>query len=58
VDEARRLNHDDVGTEHLLLGLLREGEGVGAGVLIRLGVDLVHVRAEVLRVLDERDAER
>ena len=58
VDEARRLNHDDVGTEHLLLGLLREGEGVGAGVLTRLGVDLVHVRAEVLRVLDERDAER
>ena len=40
VDEARRFNHNYVGTEHLLLGLLREGEGVAGGVLESLGVDL------------------
>ena len=40
VDEARRLNHAYVGTEHLLLGLIREGEGIAAGVLESLGVNL------------------
>lgn len=51
VDEARRLNHHYVGTEHLLLGLVREGEGIAAGVLSSLGADLPKVRAETLRVL-------
>ncbi|HEV8634087.1 MAG TPA: Clp protease N-terminal domain-containing protein, partial [Chloroflexota bacterium] len=40
VDEARRLNHQYIGTEHLLLGLVREGEGIAAGVLVTLGVSL------------------
>jgi hypothetical protein len=51
VDEARRLNHRYIGTEHLLLGLVREGEGIAAGVLESLGVDLEHVRAETARLL-------
>ena len=51
VDEARRLNHHYIGTEHLLLGLLREGEGIAAGVLRSLGLDLEHVRAQTLQVL-------
>ena len=45
VDEARRLNHHYIGTEHLLLGLVREGEGIAAGVLESLGVSLEKVRA-------------
>ena len=45
VDEARRLNHHYIGTEHLLIGLLREGEGVAAGVLESLQVTLDKVRA-------------
>ncbi len=53
VDEARHLNHNYIGTEHLLLGLLREGEGVAAGVLESLGVSLDKARAEVLRFLNE-----
>jgi len=53
LDEARRLNHSYIGTEHLLLGLLREGEGVAAGVLESLGVNLEKVRAEVNRVLSQ-----
>ncbi|MDY6907392.1 MAG: ATP-dependent Clp protease ATP-binding subunit [Chloroflexota bacterium] len=53
VDEARRLNHSYIGTEHLLLGLLREGEGVAAGVLESLGVSLDKVRAETVRVLSQ-----
>ena len=44
VDEARRLNHNYIGTEHLLLGLVREGEGIAAGVLESLGVNLEKVR--------------
>jgi excisionase family DNA binding protein len=51
VEEANRLRHDYVGTEHLLLGLLREGEGVGARVLTTLGIHLDVARAEVKRVL-------
>ena len=51
-DEAHRLNHQYVGTEHLLLGLMREGEGVGAGVLESLeGVSLEKVRRQTLQVL-------
>jgi uncharacterized damage-inducible protein DinB len=51
VDEARRLNHHYIGTEHLLLGLVREGEGIAAGVLESLGVSLEKVRREVIVVL-------
>jgi ATP-dependent Clp protease ATP-binding subunit ClpA len=51
VDEARRLNHRYIGTEHLLLGLVREGEGVAAGVLGSLGVTLEKARAQTLKVL-------
>lgn len=54
VDEARRLGHHYVGTEHLLLGLIREGEGMAAGVLESLGADLEKVRNEVINVLVER----
>ena len=46
-DEARRLGHTYIGTEHLLLGLIREGEGVAAQVLHNLGADLERVRAQV-----------
>ena len=51
VDEARRMNHTYIGTEHLLIGLSREGEGVAAGVLESLGVTLDKVRAETHRIL-------
>jgi hypothetical protein len=54
VDEARRLNHHYVGTEHLLLGLLREGQGIGAGVLESFGLSLQVVRAHILQVLNEK----
>src|SRR5438477_10496291 len=53
VDEARRLNHHYIGTEHLLLGLVREGEGIAAGVLESLGVNLERVRAETARSLSQ-----
>ena len=46
--EARLLNHNYIGTEHLLLGLLREGDGVAAQVLVRLGADLNRVRQQVI----------
>jgi len=51
VDEARRLGHSYIGTEHLLLGLVREGEGIAAGVLESLGVNLERVRGETTRIL-------
>jgi hypothetical protein len=51
VNEAHRLDHDYVGTEHVLLGLIREGEGIAAGVLESLGVNLERVRRRVLAVL-------
>jgi ATP-dependent Clp protease ATP-binding subunit ClpC len=53
VDEARRLNHHYIGTEHLLLGLVREGEGIAAGVLESLGVSLEKLRAQVIQVLSQ-----
>ena len=53
IDEARRLGHNYIGTEHLLLGLVREGEGIAAGVLESLGVSLDKVRHEVIRVLSQ-----
>jgi len=53
VDEARRWNHHYIGTEHLLLGLLREGEGIGAGVLESIGINLEEVRSQIIRVLSQ-----
>ena len=52
VDEARLLKHQYIGTEHILLGLVREGGGIAAGVLESMGVKLEQVRAETLNVLD------
>lgn len=53
LEEARQLGHNYIGTEHLLLGLIREGEGVAARVLENLGVDLSKVRTQVIRQLGE-----
>jgi ATP-dependent Clp protease ATP-binding subunit ClpA len=62
--EARSMRHDYIGTEHILLGVLREGTSVGARVLDGLGIDLKGVRADVVRMVgtgppaaDEKDAE-
>src|ERR687889_1115361 len=49
--EALQLGHNYIGTEHILLGLIREGEGVAAQVLVKLGADLNRVRQQVLRLL-------
>ena len=57
VDEARRLNHQYIGTEHLLIGLLREGDGVAAGVLESLGVNLEKARSETTRLLSQNFAQ-
>ncbi len=46
-DEAKKLGHHYIGTEHILLGIVREGEGIGAGVLESLGVNLTKVRTAV-----------
>jgi ATP-dependent Clp protease ATP-binding subunit ClpC len=56
VDEARRLGHHYIGTEHLLLGLVREGEGIAAGVLESLGVNLEKVRTQTIQVLSQSTA--
>jgi ATP-dependent Clp protease ATP-binding subunit ClpC len=56
IDEARRLGHNYIGTEHLLLGLVREGEGIAAGVLESLGVNLDKVRHQVIHVLSQSTA--
>jgi ATP-dependent Clp protease ATP-binding subunit ClpC len=50
-EEARMLNHHYIGTEHILLGLIREGEGVAAQVLVKLGADLNRVRQQVIQLL-------
>jgi ATP-dependent Clp protease ATP-binding subunit ClpC len=55
IEESRNLHHSYIGTEHLLLGLLREQDGVAAGVLMELGVQLGQARDEVLRVLSGED---
>src|SRR5262245_32364152 len=54
-EEAKRLNHDYVGTEHLLLGLIALGEGVAAQVLANLGVDLRRVRSEIEKIVGTGD---
>ncbi|WP_054693630.1 ATP-dependent Clp protease ATP-binding subunit [Syntrophomonas palmitatica] len=56
-EEARQLNHPAIGTEHILLGLLREGEGVGARALINLGIDMEKVREEVTRIIGQNAAD-
>ena len=50
-EEARRFNHDYIGTEHILLGLIREGEGVAAAVLLKLGVSLENIRIEIEKLV-------
>src|SRR6476646_1745220 len=50
-EEARLLGHNYIGTEHILLGLIREGEGVAAQVLVSLGADLSRVRQQVIQLL-------
>jgi ATP-dependent Clp protease ATP-binding subunit ClpC len=55
LEEARQLGHNYIGTEHLLLGLIREGEGVAARVLENLGVDLSKVRSQIIQSLGENN---
>ena len=57
-DEARLLNHNDLGTEHLLLGLIREGEGVAARALESLGISLAAVRAQVQEIIGQGQSAR
>src|SRR5260370_325355 len=57
IEEARNLSHNYVGTEHLLLGLLREQEGVAAQVFLNLGLRLEDVREEVLNLLGHNEME-
>src|SRR5699024_76526 len=56
-DEARKLSHSYVGTEHILLGLIREGEGVAARVLNNLGISLTKARQQVLQLLGSNDSQ-
>ena len=49
--EAKRLNHNLIGTEHILLGLIAEGEGIAAKVLVNMGIDINTVRKEVIKLL-------
>ena len=55
--EAKALGHNYIGTEHILLGLIREGEGVAAQVLVKLGADLFRVREQVIQLLAGYQAE-
>jgi Clp amino terminal domain, pathogenicity island component len=55
--ESQQLGHNYIGTEHILLGLIREGDGVAAQVLVKLGADLDRVRQQVLQLLHGREAE-
>jgi ATP-dependent Clp protease ATP-binding subunit ClpC len=55
--EAKQLGHNYIGTEHILLGLVREGQGVAAQVLVKLGADLPRVRQQVIKLLSGYAAE-
>ena len=55
--ESQQLGHNYIGTEHILLGLIREGDGVAAQVLVKLGADLNRVRTQVIQLLHEHPAE-
>src|SRR3546814_11294579 len=57
-EEAQRFNHNYIGTEHLLLGLVREGDGVAAKVLSNLGVELSKVRSAVEFIIGRGDRAR
>ncbi len=50
-EEAKRFNHDYIGTEHILLGLIREGEGVAASVLEKMGLSLENIRLEIEKLV-------
>src|SRR6266852_132857 len=50
-EEARQLRHNHIGTEHILLGLIREGDGVAAQVLVKLGADPTRIRQQVIQLL-------
>ena len=56
-EEARMLDHNYIGTEHILLGLIREGDGVAAQVLVDSGMDLNRVRQQVIELLHAQSAE-
>ena len=56
-EEAKRLDHNYIGTEHILLGLIHEGDGVAAQVLVGLGVDLDRTRQLVTQILTGRHRE-
>jgi ATP-dependent Clp protease ATP-binding subunit ClpC len=56
LSESRALGHDYIGTEHILLGLIRQGEGVAGQVLVKLGADLDRGRQQVIKLLDEYQA--
>jgi ATP-dependent Clp protease ATP-binding subunit ClpC len=56
--ESNELGHEYIGTEHILLGLVREGEGVAAQVLVKMGADLDRVRQQVIELLHSRGGER
>ncbi len=58
VEEARRFNHSYIGTEHILLGLLKEGEGIAAKVLQDMKVDLGRIQAEIIRLLGDQGRSR
>ena len=51
-EEAKRFNHDYIGTEHILLGLVREGEGVAAVVLQKMGLSLQQIRLEIEKIVN------
>ncbi len=55
IEEARSLNHKYIGTEHILLGLLRESEGIAAQVLVNLGLSIERVRMEILKLLNQQE---
>ena len=55
IEEARSLNHKYIGTEHILLGLLRESEGTAAQVLVNLGLSIERVRMEILKLLNQQE---
>jgi ATP-dependent Clp protease ATP-binding subunit ClpC len=54
LEEARNLNHNHVGDEHVLLGLLREHEGFGGSVLMNFGLTIENARNEVIRILSDK----
>jgi ATP-dependent Clp protease ATP-binding subunit ClpC len=54
--EAVQLGHDHIGTEHILLGLIREGDGVAAQVLVKMGADLNRVREQVIQVISDKQS--